>query len=112
MLYSGARRNSGVKVGRILDYVTIEYTHKRAAQLRGRVRNETVSGSLLFARIRQYYPPPVRLLNMWRIQRRPSYRLAIDAVAYCDLRTYLCKVPEHTGRLEWCNLVQVAHAFA
>ena len=104
-------RHERVQVGQILDFVYITYKHKQHAELGNRYRASTRQGSLLFARIHQYYPRPDRDQNMWVLPRKPRFRNKVKAIPVHDLCVYLHRAPEHTGRVGLMNLVTVAKTF-
>ena len=112
---NGARRRNhatALAVGVIQDFVAIKYKHKNHMRMGQRYRTTTVSGTLLFARIRQYFPHPHRDRNMWVVPRSPGFKLQIVAVPVSDLFTLLHRAPEHTGQVNLVNMVPVAKAFA
>jgi hypothetical protein len=98
-------------VGLVKDFVVVEYTHKDIERKRGRVRQNTLKGTLVFVRAKQYNPNPVREANMWVARAKPNYHLRTQAVCLKDLCAFLTDAPERNGRVGFVNLVKVATAF-
>jgi len=107
----GADRRQRLRVGQIRDFVVVPYTHTDIDNMRGRCRPDTQQGVLMFARLRQYNPRPVRDANMWLAPERPGYKLATQVVPMSGLCSFLHPVAERTGRKDFVNLIQVAVAF-
>jgi len=107
----GADRRTSLRVGQIRDFVVVSYTHKDIDRLRGRVPQATLRGQFMFARLRQYNPTPMRDANMWLAPRKPSFRLAMNAIPIKDLCSYLHVAKERSGRVDFVNLIRVAVSF-
>jgi hypothetical protein len=97
-------------VGRLRDFVVVDYTHKEILRKRGRVRANTLQGRLVFVRADQYNPIPPRSSGYWVTPRRPQYKLAVQAVSTHDLCGYLHIARERDNRRGFVMLVRVAEA--
>jgi hypothetical protein len=104
--------NSRVEVGRIRDFVVVQYTHKDYARKKGKVRASTLQGMLVFVRARQFNPTPARVSNMWVAPKKPRYRLGKRAISLKDLGAYLHPAPDRNGEPGIVNLIKVGLAFA
>jgi hypothetical protein len=107
----GSARRSTLYVGMISDFVAVSYTHKHFERMRGRVRQSTLQGKLLFARLRQYHPRPVREDNMWVAPLKPAYRMLAAVIPVQDLCSYLHPAQERRRRFGYVNLITVAVSF-
>jgi len=105
----GQRR--GLQVAQIRDFVIVKYTLKDIDRMRGKVRQSTLQGEIIFVRARKYYPRPTRVANMWVAPRKPTYHLATQAISVHDLCAFLHVAPERNGDLNKVNLIKVALAF-
>ena len=52
-----------LEVGKIRDFVVVDYVHKNYTDIRGKVRLKTLKGRIVFARARKYRPTPIRESN-------------------------------------------------
>ena len=104
--------NNRVEVGRIRDFVVVEYTHKEYDRKKGTVRHSTLKGVLSFVRARQFNPTPSRVSNMWVAPANPHYRLQKRAISIKDLGAFLHRAPDRNGEPDVVNLIKVGLAFA
>jgi hypothetical protein len=107
----GSARRRSLCVGVIREFVAVSYTHKNFERMRRRLRQSTLQGTIVFARLRQYHPRPTRVDNMWVAPLRPKYRLKEAVIPIQDLCSFLHPAPEKTGRLGYVNLITVAVSF-
>ena len=108
---SRASARQRLAVGRLHDFVVVNYKHKEFERKRGRVRAATLQGQLVFVRADQYNPIPSRAAGMWLAPRRPQYKLALQAISTHDLCAYLHIARERDHRQGYVMLVRVAEAF-
>jgi hypothetical protein len=104
--------NNRVEVGRIRDFVVVEYTHKEYERKKGKVRASNLKGMLSFVRARQFHPTPARVSNMWVAPAKPRYRLQRRAISIKDLGAFLHRAPDRNGEPGIVNLIKVGSAFA
>jgi hypothetical protein len=107
----GADNRRHMRVGQIADFVLVSYKHKDFERKRRRLRQSTLQGEIMFARLRQYHPQPVRDANLWVAPTHLSFRVGMYAIPIHDLCAYLHRAPERSGRVGYVNLVTVAMSF-
>ena len=105
------QRLRSMQVGLVRDFVVVSYTNNNIENLRGRVPQSTLQGEIIFARLRQFNPRPVREANLWVAPEEPSFCLAMRAIPVHDLCSFLHKTPERSGRRGFVNLVTVAVSY-
>ena len=110
--YSTTNLNSRVEVGKIRDFVVVQYTHKDYARMKGKVRAATLEGKLVFVRARQLHPTTARVSNMWVAPAKPHYRLETKVICMGDLGAFLHAAPDRNGQPGTVNFIRVALAFA
>ena len=101
----------GLAVGRLRDFVIVDYKHKDYINKRGKVQESTLQGRLVFVRADQYNPRPARSSGYWVAPRKPQYKLAVQAISTNDMCAYLHSAKERDNRRGFVMLVRVAEAF-
>jgi len=100
-----------LEVGKIRDFVVVDYVHKNYTDVRGRVKPKTLKGRIVFVRARKYRPTPIRESNMWLAPAQPKYQRGSQAIAIMDVCAYLHVARERNGRVGFKHLIKVAQAF-